>query len=88
MDARCTILTSRNIAGRAGEVASVNLETMVWDSFQNAVYAEVMQVKTSKTKTVSMVCGANRHLCEFLVLFDYLVSGTRLIGEDIFTRPP
>jgi hypothetical protein len=60
-------------AVRSGEVGCLCWESMVWDSLNLCVFVEWFQHKTSKAKTVAFLAGANRDICWFLRLADYLV---------------
>ena len=61
-------------AGRAGESAFQTIGAMEWSAQDECVFMEVGQIKVAKPKICAMVAGANRHLCFFLDLADFLAT--------------
>jgi hypothetical protein len=59
--------------GRSGEIAYLDWGSMKWDRFNQCVYAEWFQLKTTKAKIAAFVAGFDRHICWFLRLGDFLI---------------
>ena len=47
---------------------------MEWDPEFEAVFTEVLQSKVGRFKLIAFVAGADRHMCFFLALADYMIS--------------
>ncbi len=65
------LLTLWLAAGRSGEVSCLSWTAMQWDDENQCVFTQWIQKKTSKTKFVVFMAGANRQLCWFLRVADH-----------------
>ncbi len=59
--------------GSSGEIAYLDWGSMKWDRFNQCVYAEWLQLKTTKAKIAAFVAGFDCHICWFLRLGDFLI---------------
>jgi len=57
--------------GRSGELAYVHWDNLAWDASHECIVATIPQVKTSKSKKICFVAGADRGLCWILSLGDH-----------------
>ena len=61
-------------AGRAGESAFQTFDSLEWSPEEHCMFIQVGQSKVSKVKICAMVSGANRHICFFMDMADYLAT--------------
>ena len=69
-----SLLTLWLSVGRSSETGFLHIDGLNWEEGFKCVTMEIPQSKSGKYKVLTLVAGANRHLCWFLQFGDLLIS--------------